>query len=186
MQLPPDDPQLARPADKIHARRFEVMATPGTLASATPEQMLKMERVMAILQTPYRLVEHSCGQDVLHFGLAKGHLTELLEKARVARFLKLNQPEVLEQSTAIVNSSSLDPSSGRTAAVLRSRLCIREARVPFGRQPVIACATLVVRSVNLQDKQSWVRPSPSNAPTARPSRAISPSPPTQPAHLASS
>jgi hypothetical protein len=71
--------------------------------------MLKMEREMASLQSQYRLVEHTYGQDVLNFVLAKGYLTKLLENAIVAKFLKLNQPEVLEQFAAIVNSSSLDP-----------------------------------------------------------------------------
>jgi hypothetical protein len=43
---------------------------PMKLAGATPEQMLKMEREMANLQTQYRLVEHTYGQDVLNFVLA--------------------------------------------------------------------------------------------------------------------
>ncbi|MBL0086779.1 MAG: ParB N-terminal domain-containing protein [Ideonella sp.] len=81
---------------------------PMKLAGATPEQMLKMEREMANLQTQYRLVEHTYGQDVLNFVLAKGYLTKLLENARVARYLKQQQPEVFEQFKAIVDFSSID------------------------------------------------------------------------------
>jgi hypothetical protein len=67
-----------------------------------------MEREMANLQTQYRLVEHTYGQDVLNFVLAKGYLTKLLENARVAKYLKQQQPEVFEQFRTIVDSSSID------------------------------------------------------------------------------
>jgi hypothetical protein len=40
--------------------------------------------------------------------LAKGYLAKLLENARVARYLKQQQPEVFEQSRTIVDSSSID------------------------------------------------------------------------------
>ena len=82
---------------------------PLKLAGATPEQMLKMEREMANLQSQYRLVEHTYGQDVLNFVLAKGYLAKLLENARVAKYLKQQQSEVLEQFRAIVDSTTLDP-----------------------------------------------------------------------------
>ncbi len=57
---------------------------PLKLAGATPQQMLKMEREMANLQSQYRLVEHTYGQDVLNFVLAKSYVTKLRENARVA------------------------------------------------------------------------------------------------------
>jgi len=81
---------------------------PRKLAGATPEQMLKMQREMGNLQTQYRLVEHTFGQDVLSFMLAKSYLAKLLENARVAKYLKQQQPEVFEQFKAIVESSSID------------------------------------------------------------------------------
>jgi hypothetical protein len=81
---------------------------PMKLAGATPEQMLKMEREMANLQNQYRLVEHTYGQDVLNFVLAKGYLTKLLENARVAKYLKQQQPDVFTQFKAIVEAASID------------------------------------------------------------------------------
>lgn len=68
-----------------------------------------MEREMANLQSQYRLVEHTYGQDVLNFVLAKGYLAKLLENARVAKYIGQHQSEVLEQFRAIVDSTSLDP-----------------------------------------------------------------------------
>ena len=79
------------------------------LAGATPEQMLKMEREMANLQSQYRLVEHTYGQDVLNFMLAKSYLAKLLENARVAKYIKQLQPEMFEQFEVIVASTTLDP-----------------------------------------------------------------------------
>lgn len=101
---------VATPADMLVTGK-----RPLKLAGATPEQMLKMEREMANLQSQYRLVEHTYGQDVLNFVLAKGYLAKLLENVRVAKYLKQHQPEVLEQFMVIVDSTSLDPHPGATS-----------------------------------------------------------------------
>jgi RepB plasmid partitioning protein len=74
----------------------------------TPEQMARMEREMANLQGQYRLVEQSYGQDVLNLVLARGYLAKLLENAKVTKYLKQRQPEVLEQFAAIVEATALE------------------------------------------------------------------------------
>lgn len=82
---------------------------PRKIAGVTPDQMARMEREMANLQGQYRLVEHSYGQDVLNLVLARGYLTKLLENSKVAKYIKQRQPEVLEQFTTIVQTTTLDP-----------------------------------------------------------------------------
>lgn len=81
---------------------------PRKIAGVTPDQMARMEREMANLQGQYRLVEHSYGQDALNLVLARGYLTKLLENSKVAKYIKQRQPEVLEQFTAIVQTTTLD------------------------------------------------------------------------------
>nr|WP_316643102.1 plasmid partitioning protein RepB C-terminal domain-containing protein [uncultured Roseateles sp.] len=81
---------------------------PRKVHGVTPEQMARMEREMANLQGQYRLVEQTYGQDVLNLVLARGYLAKLLENPKVSKYLKLRQPEVLEQFAAIVATSTLD------------------------------------------------------------------------------
>jgi hypothetical protein len=81
---------------------------PRKIAGVTADQMARMEREMANLQGQYRLVEHSYGHDVLNLVLARGYLTKLLDNSKVAKYIKQRQPEVLEQFTAIVQTTTLD------------------------------------------------------------------------------
>ena len=81
---------------------------PRKIVGVGPEQMARMEREMSNLQGQYRLVEQSYGQDVLNLVLARGYLAKLLENAKVTKYVKQRQPEVLEQFTAIVATTSLD------------------------------------------------------------------------------
>jgi RepB plasmid partitioning protein/ParB-like nuclease domain len=81
---------------------------PRKVVGVGPEQMARMEREMSNLQGQYRLVEQSYGQDVLNLVLARGYLKKLLENAKVTKYVKQRQPEVLEQFTAIVATTSLD------------------------------------------------------------------------------
>jgi len=78
------------------------------LTGVTPEQVQRMQHEMVNLQGQYRLVEQSYGDDVLNLVLAKGFLAKLLDNPNVLRYLTLNQPDVLEQFTAIVHANSLD------------------------------------------------------------------------------
>ena len=95
-----------------------LVATPATalvdgagarkMMGVTLEQMSRMEREMANLQGQYRVVEQSYGEDVLNLVLARGYLAKLLENPKVTKYLKQEQPEVLEQFAAIVEATALD------------------------------------------------------------------------------
>lgn len=95
-----------------------LVATPATalvdgagarkMMGVTLEQMSRMEREMANLQGQYRVVEQSYGEDVLSLVLARGYLAKLLENPKVTKYLKQEQPEVLEQLAAIVEATALD------------------------------------------------------------------------------
>ena len=77
-------------------------------AGVTPEQMARMEREMESFLEQYRLAEQSYGEDILNLVLARGYLGKLLENAKVIRYLKQHQQDVLEQLTAIVATTSID------------------------------------------------------------------------------
>lgn len=95
-----------------------LVATPATalvdgagarkMMGVTLEQMSRMEREMANLQGQYRVVEQSYGEDVLNLVLARGYLAKLLENPKVTKYLKQEQPEVLEQFAAIVEATALE------------------------------------------------------------------------------
>lgn len=81
---------------------------PRKMGGVTPDQMAKMEHEMANLQGQYRLVEQSYGQDVLNIVLARGYLERLLGNAKVERYLRQAQPDVLQHFKALVNTTALD------------------------------------------------------------------------------
>ncbi len=93
---------LAAPALLVDGKR------PRKMNGVTPEQMVRMEREMANLQGQYRLVEQSYGQDVLNLVLARGYLAKLLENDMASRYIRLKQPEVLEQFAAIIAATALE------------------------------------------------------------------------------
>jgi hypothetical protein len=78
------------------------------IRGVTPEQMARMAREMANLQDQYRLVEQSYGEDVLNLVLTKGYLAKLVENGKVAKYLKQNEPEMLEQFVSIIEAASLE------------------------------------------------------------------------------
>jgi len=71
-------------------------------------QMAKMEREMANLESQYKLVEQSYGQDVLNLVLAQGYLTRLLDNEAVIRFLSVNNPDILREFSGIAQATTLD------------------------------------------------------------------------------
>ncbi len=77
-------------------------------AGVTQEQISRMERELANVQWQYKLVEQTCGQDVLNLVLARGYLAKLLENKAVVRYLSQWQPEVLEQFEGIILATSLE------------------------------------------------------------------------------
>ena len=78
------------------------------IKGVTAEQMAKMEREMANLEGQFKLVEQSYGQDVLNLVLARGYLAKLMDNEAVIRFLSQNQPDVLSEFAALVQTVSLD------------------------------------------------------------------------------
>lgn len=81
---------------------------PQRLQGVTQEQMLRMEKEMASVQSQYKLIEQSYGQDMLNLVLARGYLVKLLENKSVAKQLKQRQPEFLEQFQSIIETTSLE------------------------------------------------------------------------------
>ena len=78
------------------------------MAGLTADQMEKMEREMAGLQGQYKQIEQTYAEDVLNLVLARGYIAKLLENEAVARFIRQQQPELLEQLEHIIAVTSLD------------------------------------------------------------------------------
>ena len=81
---------------------------PKKVKGVTADQMAKMEREMANLESQFKLVEQSYGQDVLNLVLARGYLTKLLDNEAVIRFLSQNNPDILREFSGIVQGTALD------------------------------------------------------------------------------
>lgn len=77
-------------------------------AGVTQEQMAKMERELASVQSKYKAVEQSYGQDVLNLVVARAYLVRLLGNSAVVRYLKQRQPDFLGEFDSIVKAASLD------------------------------------------------------------------------------
>ncbi|OQW88879.1 MAG: chromosome partitioning protein ParB [Rhodoferax ferrireducens] len=81
---------------------------PARLAGVGNDQVLKMERELGNLQTQYKLVEQTYGQEVLNLVLAKGYLTKLLRNESVAAYLRAEEPELFAEFESIVQTTSLE------------------------------------------------------------------------------
>lgn len=81
---------------------------PAEIKGVTPEQMARMEREMANLQSQQKLIEDSYAEDVLNLVLAQAYLAKLLANEAVKRFIGQESPEICEQLELIVAMTSLD------------------------------------------------------------------------------
>lgn len=81
---------------------------PLKAAGVTQEQMLKMQREMTGIQSRYKLVEETYGQDVLNLVLARGFLVRLLGNSAIVRYLKQTQPDVLREFESIATMATLE------------------------------------------------------------------------------
>lgn len=63
---------------------------------------------MGSLQGQLKVVEKSCGQDVLLLVLARGYLGKLIDNKVVYRFLKQRQIDVLAEFESIIQTVVLD------------------------------------------------------------------------------
>ena len=91
---PPD--QLA---DSSHPKRFR------NLPAA---EISRMEREMSLVQSRFKLIEQSYGNDMLNMVLARGYLNKLLSNKAVASYLQRRQPDLLEEFRSIVKITSLE------------------------------------------------------------------------------
>lgn len=73
----------------------------------TSEQIARMERELANLQTQVKSVEETYGIDNLHLTVAKGYLAKLLGNARVARWLANNRQEYVAEFQSIAEIEAL-------------------------------------------------------------------------------
>lgn len=81
---------------------------PASMKGVTPEQMARMEREMANLQSQYKVIEESYAEDVLNLVLAQGYLAKLLANDAVKRYISQQSPEIYEQLKMLVELNSLD------------------------------------------------------------------------------
>ncbi|WHQ84973.1 plasmid partitioning protein RepB C-terminal domain-containing protein [Tritonibacter mobilis] len=88
-----------------------VAAKKGRGASApTPsgQQIARMERELAALQTQVKSVEDTYGIDNLHLTVARGYIAKLLTNARIARWLLNHRQEYLAEFQKIAEIDTLD------------------------------------------------------------------------------
>lgn len=83
-------------------------ARPSSMKGLSPEQMAKMEREMANLQSQHKVIEDSYAEDILNLVLSQGYLAKLLANTAVHRYVLQECPDICEQLNAIVALSALD------------------------------------------------------------------------------
>src|SRR5690606_9994810 len=93
----PDD-QLAPKGKK--GRKADV-------SGPTSQQISRMERELAALQTQVKSVEENYGIDNLHLTFARGYLGKLLGNARIVRWLSNHRPEYLAEFQRIAEIDSI-------------------------------------------------------------------------------
>lgn len=82
-------------------------------AAPTPsgQQIARMERELAALQTQVKSVEETYGIDNLHLTVARGYVAKLLANGRVARWLASHRQEYLIEFEKIAEIDTLAPSA---------------------------------------------------------------------------
>ena len=82
-------------------------------AVTSSEQIARMERELASLQSQVKSVEETYGVDNLHLTVAKGYVGKLLGNARVVRWLTQHRQEYLTEFQAIAEIEGLMPTLPR-------------------------------------------------------------------------
>jgi hypothetical protein len=80
---------------------------PGGTSTVTAEQIARMERELASLQSQVKSVEDTYGVDNLHLTVAKGYVAKLLSNARVVRWLAQSRQEYLTEFQAIAEMETI-------------------------------------------------------------------------------
>jgi hypothetical protein len=95
------DAQLAKPA------RHNALEP-----SVTSEQIARMERELASLQSQVKSVEENYGLDNLHLTVARGYVAKLLGNARVVRWLAQSRHEYLGEFQMIAEIETIGNTNG--------------------------------------------------------------------------
>ncbi len=77
-------------------------------SALSQEQLARMENEMSNLLGQYKIAEQSHGEDMLNLMLARGYIVKLMDNPRVMKYLQAHYPEVLEEFSKIVETSSID------------------------------------------------------------------------------
>lgn len=85
-------------------------------AAPTPsgQQIARMERELATLQTQVRSIEDTYGVDNLHLTVVKGYITKLLSNHRLSRWLNTHRQEYVDEFQNISQFSAFDAGSEPT------------------------------------------------------------------------
>lgn len=97
----------ATPDDQLAKRRRKRKLEDGELPNS--EQLSRMERELAVLQSRIKSVEDSYGIDNLHLTLARGYICKLLGNPEVIRWLTRNRQEYLAEFQRIAEIETLAP-----------------------------------------------------------------------------
>ena len=81
---------------------------PKKFLGVSAEQMARMEREMASVQSRFKAVELSYGTDVLNLVMMRGYVGKLIANAAAIRFMQQYYPEFLEEFRSIAAMSTLD------------------------------------------------------------------------------
>ena len=102
-------------ADHVHRRvgRFvqlkrQKLDLVALIFCETREQIAKLERELAAVQSRTLFVEETYGIDNLHLTVAKSFLAKILNKPAIVRWLKANQPDYLAEFQQIADLVSLN------------------------------------------------------------------------------
>lgn len=104
---------------------FSVNYAGALLAATPPDQLVeanqpkrfkglaaaeisRMEQEMSLVQSRFKLIEQSYGNDMLNMVLARGYLNKLLTNKGVASYLQRRQPDLVEEFRNIVKITSLE------------------------------------------------------------------------------
>lgn len=79
----------------------------GSMPSPNGQQIARMERELAALQTQIKSVEDSYGIDNLHLTVARGYIAKLLGNAGIVRWLSHHRQEYLAEFQRIAEIESL-------------------------------------------------------------------------------
>lgn len=94
----------ATPDEQLVAQR---KSTRPDASGPTSQQIARMERELAALQTQVKSVEDSYGIDNLHLTVARGYIAKLLGNARVARWLSNHRQEYLGEFQRIAEIEAI-------------------------------------------------------------------------------